>query len=277
LENSSVTLISSASLCDALSIATRYRSGVLDGYVTQFANAAICKAGVEYTSPVTKVNRAAVIFRADVVSQIMLPTWEITEATLTLFLQKSDGAGTTSFDGYLFPYDPRERLDDLAALFALMAPTTGQIVAALSTGSLVSTAIVIHETSTLDSAQNMVLLNTMMHKGFLAFCFKNTIETPLTTAIASGIATPLHATSADRPTLTLVHRDTIRDMFLMPDDLQHAALLQTVNDWQVRKIPGMRQETQRGVSISSGQSYLKDPTDLLPEVKLIAQHYARVL
>jgi len=82
-----------------------------------------------------------------------------------------------------------------------------------------------------------------------------------------------HVTSAYRPSLEIEHGRVFSDPFSTPDDLRHAALIQSAHDWQTRRHPGMTGQSMRGVAIASGASYMKQPSHLLPEVQDIAQRY----
>lgn len=267
-------------LVDVLSVAAHYVSGTQYGYLNRFMGANTAKVGVEYSSEISYVNRGLAVFRP---GQVLIPAWEIVEATLTLYFSRADGTFTTSVDAHILPHDPLTYLNkptDLWTLIGAAAADTpsGFIGTVVQGPTAQAVTCTLHaDTSGFPSGTNMKLLNAMLRKGFLAFSFVSLNETPITVARAAGIATPRHATVSNRPSLMLVYRDSLGDCWGMPGDLRHACLLQTVADWQTRKIPSMRQETQRGVSISSGVSYLKDPSDLLPEVVRIAQRYSRMV
>jgi len=274
LENGSLTFDGTVNmvLVDAFSVAARYESDTLDGYLAQFLLADTCKVGAELSGAIRKANTGFVVFHP---GNVLIPTWEIVEATLTLFFNRTDGTTDTNVSGFVLPLDPRAQLRNLGDLYDYAtALTDGQILANLvrNSASFSVQAMTIHSDVAYHCGDNMARVNATLRQGFLAFAFR----APFSSAtLAAGIATPRHATAGNRPSLVLVHRDTLYDPFVMPDDLRHATLVQTANDWGIRRQPGFRQETQRGVSISSGVSYLKDPADLLPEVEKVARSYAR--
>lgn len=266
------------SLAAAFSVAARYSSSVFDGYLAQFVNAGACKAGVEYSAPVSLVNRAALAFLP---GAVLLPTWTVTEATLVLKVYRSDGSAVLSVDTFILPYEPRRYLGDLGTLYDLIGGLAAGGVYLDNTttavaGSPDTVTISIHGDPDHACGANMALLNQVLQDGFLAFALRSDNEA-LATPRAMGVCTPLHATAANRPTLTLAYRPAVVDDWATPHDLRHACLQQAVADWHARRNPAMKSETMRGVSVASGISYLRDPATLLPSVRDVALRYARVV
>lgn len=281
LENSSLTIDGSTntSLCEAFSVGNRYMSSTSEGYLARFLAATICNAGVTVSGSVGISDRAIVTFKP---GNVLIPTWEITEATLTLYMNRVSGSSGTSIDGYLLPVSeswnsPRNMLSDLETLWTEIGElSTGQILAnaTRSNTTMSAQAIAIHNDAAYRCGENMSILNKMLREGFLAFAFRSDTDTTIGTDLVGGIATPRHATAGERPALVLVHRDTLGDELVMPEDLKHACAMQAAHEFQTRQIPGFTSETQRGVSISSGISYMKPVSAVLPLVDRIARQYS---
>lgn len=287
LENGSLTIdgTTNTSLMKSGSVAKRYNSdGSEDGYLSQYADSAatVMRAGVEYASSVNKINRSFLTFSP---GNVLLPTWQIVQATLTVLTNLADGSGSASVNVRLLPHDAVSMLSDPESLYAtiddpegLLDGETGIISThTRSSTTLTSEAIAIHSDASYKNAENMAILNrTLRDTGKISFSFQRTVET-LSTNLAIGIATEKHGTTGSRPSLVLKHRDPIGDDQSVPDDIKNALFTQAAHEWNTRFGPGYRAETQRGASVASGVMYTKDPADYLPIVRQIMETYARVI
>lgn len=82
-------------------------------------------------------------------------------------------------------------------------------------------------------------------------------------------------TVGERPVLKVTHAASDGGSFNVPGDLRQANLLQSVHEFQTRKIPGIVAAAQRGTTIASGASLLKTVSQVLPQVVGIASRYRR--
>ncbi len=97
---------------------------------------------------------------------------------------------------------------------------------------------------------------------------------PPASATDTFLAGANHSTSSFRPSLSLSYRNSIDEIFDVPDDLRHANLLQAITEWQNRKSPGRIQQSMRGAGGSAaGSSWSKSRMALLPEVRDICAKY----
>ena len=195
----------------------------------------------------------------------ILSVWDIVSAVLTLSVQYV-GEGGTSLSIYTIQQDPlhRGQLDTLWGSPSdddnYLAGSMTSITDAWTTKSLDLLAA--------SATEVLAIFRESLKTGFFGFAFvgnedDNYIE----------IATTENATSTYRPSLAIEHGVAFSDPFTTPDDLRHAALIQSVHDWQTRRHPGMTSQSMRGVSIASGASYSKQPSHLLPAAQAIANRY----
>lgn len=276
-ETSSVVISGSSNttLAEAFSIAAHYPSGSsTEGYAIQGIQDTTTEVGPVYSLPNAVIRRGILLFEC---GDVLPPSWRAIQATLGMYVARTTGSSATAVDCYLMSrVNPRELLDSPESLWQATEDAiedANQVMydLAISSGSYASSGVAVH--SVFNYGANMEALNAALRRGFIAFLFVASNET-VGQNLSLGIETPRAATAGQRPSLTVKCARAFADPYSMPNDLKHAVLLQCAQDWQIRMDPGFRQQTQRGVSISSGISYLRDPATLLPEVLQIAQSYA---
>ena len=265
------------SACKSFSVALENRSGEEGEHGVQDAASTTVLVGNVVSSGFNKIHRGFVVFT---LADLLAYSWQVTEATLGLYFNRSAGSVATSIDGFLIGKRNPLRMmrgPKLEELYEILDDAENQVFEGIanSSSTFVLSSQTLHSMATLNSASVMKKLNESIRAGgFIAFGFKEDTET-VGTSLQGSFCSPTHATSGQRPSLVMKYQATIIDEYGTPDDLRHACLLQAAADFYTRKSGPFIQETQRGVSISSGISYTKGAQDLLPQVKKIADRYRR--
>jgi len=192
---------------------------------------------------------------------VLLPTWECTVSSLVVKAQGTDGAFASkagvvngAIDGS--PETVKASVD-AAIPFGLVTWATGGLTAVTySAGAEILPATI-------------AAFQEAIRRRRIALVFgSNGVQ-----ATTGQIATPLNATTGDRPVLNLGVRPITPDPAELPDDLRQANLIQAAHEWLTRKYPGLVTQSMRGSAIASGSALQKQPTTLLPEVDAIAKSY----
>jgi len=198
-------------------------------------------------------------------SNIILPAWTIVEASLTYTAFRTTDSGVLQV--FAVKQDPMLR-GDLQGIYDSSEDDD-------STRVIQQTLTGVETTRTEDVLDNEFVADTLavfhntLRNGFLGFSLCASL--PLADSITFD--TVENETSAYQPSLSILHGTAFYDSFTTPDDLRHAALIQSAHDWQTRRHPGMTSQSMRGVSIASGASYSKQPSHLLPTVQEVARRY----
>lgn len=128
------------------------------------------------------------------------------------------------------------------------------------------------EDASADTDAKLAVFNESISKGFLAIALIGDAG-----ILGAKVAAAENSTSSFRPRLVVTHRNIVPEFHSMPDDLRHACIIQVSHDFRTRLNPGLRQESARGVQVATGSSYSKDPAELLPYVRSVAEGYRRIV
>jgi hypothetical protein len=263
LENNSVTIQSIATVRD-FAAEQFYVDGEVAGVrMTNPLDADIPFYLPETVNPTTG-KRAILRFSTN---GIILPSWEINGADLA-YSVKAAVAGSVTYDLHLLDYDPNSR--GISDLYNDVVQGT-----LLDTEGTSSETYVAKTCSLIASDAIRDKIESCATLGFIAVGFA-----PLT--FLSGVKTThlgaIQAAAANQPSLAITHRTIIQpNLFLVPNELRNACLVQTVHEYQTRRSPGFTSQAVRGVAVASGSSYMKRMAQLLPQVECVARRYARLM
>jgi len=212
---------------------------------------------------VTSSLASVAIVRFDV-SETILPVWRPVLSNFLSLYGRYVGSALSVGVWLVNPLDP------------VTVPIADLVAAMQSSSSLYSSTL----SSPTDALLTLTPLGSGAQAAIEAALFNGHVSFALgvsgSTAWSGRISSHVHTILAQRPALTLAHRPSFTDPYLIPDDLRNANLLQSVHEYMTRRTPGMISQATRGTIIPSGASYLKTAADLLPEVQRIALGYRRL-
>ncbi|HUS98633.1 MAG TPA: hypothetical protein VMX97_18055 [Hyphomicrobiaceae bacterium] len=204
---------------------------------------------------------------------LILPTWNLVQCDLYWSNIETDEAKQTTIVPVLFAtpdLDPAG--SDYESLWdEISVGGNGHDVAnvsCLSSGGWYQNAML----GIMDTSAIVALFQQAAIQGFLAFGFRiyyYGADYNISMKIAhTSVANPLH-----RPYVTITHRRSILDPFVVPADLRQANLIQAAHEFQTRRSPGLISTFTRGASVSTGGGMMKPTARLLPEVQDVALRY----
>jgi len=202
---------------------------------------------------------------------VFMPTWNISTFEVSLFATAASG---TNLRVYVLSVDAaRNSATNLVNLWADMN-TAGSALQLGATTSVdpgpVEYTFALSNTTGLVAMETLIL--AAVNTGQLSVGVRlNDEETQ-----SSVIITSSEGTSGQTPKLTILHHRLLDDPHTVPGDLRHANVLQASYEFQQRRTVGVRFSSQRGVAVASGAAVSKNPTEILPEVEVIAKRYRRL-
>ena len=204
--------------------------------------------------------RAAIQFDTE---GLVLPTWRLIEVELKLTMA-AGGSGTHNANIVV----PNLNLmtSPLSSIYGACGDAGRRVTPQLLTSTDFTTF-----TFTITYPAYLVWIEQQIRRGYAAFgAF---MSTDMGFGTYGRIRASEHTDPLVRPQVAINHRPELGNAFVMPNDLEHACVLQAAHVFKTRGAPGFTRESTGGTPSGSGASYGRPVLPLLPAVERIARRY----